>query len=138
MDKREKVKEKLLKYFKENEEVFNMFIEELDSLDGCLNDDRFFEMEELPDFVDRNSRDGITQLLMRVHFGKDLDSEDRPFNPMRKYFRFNCYGNLESTDEVDYSEYLDDEFIEEVIKNKDDLYSVQDNTEIQEILEMEE
>lgn len=138
MDKHEKVKEKLLKYFKENEEVFNEVIEELDSLDGYLYDNRFYEMEELPDFVNSNSRNGITELLMRVHFGKDLDSEDRPFNPMRDYFRFNCYGNLESTDEIDYSEYLDDEFLEAVIENKDDLYSVRENSEIQEILEMEE
>lgn len=138
MGKRGKIKEKLLKYFKENEKVFNMVIEELDSLDGHLDNNRFYKMEELPDFFSNGSRDEIVDLLMKVRFGCDLDSEDVPFNPMRDYFRFDCYGNLESTDEVDYSEYLNDDFIEAAIENKDDLYSVRENSEIQEILEMEE
>ena len=41
--------EKILEYFKNNEEIFNNCIEELDSYNGYLNDDRYYEMEMLND-----------------------------------------------------------------------------------------
>lgn len=40
----------LLAYYKENTEDFNSDIEELDSWNGCLFDDRVTPMEELDDF----------------------------------------------------------------------------------------
>ena len=48
---RETAKQKLENLFKENEELFNNTIEEIDSWDGFLGDDRYFFMEDLDDEV---------------------------------------------------------------------------------------
>ena len=130
MDRYEEIKGRLLDYFEENEDVFNDVIIELDCLDGFLDEDKFYDMEELDEYVCGSP----IEILMKAHFGKDLDSQDKPFNPDRDYFRFNAYGNLESTDYPDYSSHLDNDFIEEVIDKKDELYTVEDNEELQEIL----
>lgn len=39
--------EKIKAYFEENEEIFNACIEELDSYNGYLGDDRYYPMDEL-------------------------------------------------------------------------------------------
>jgi hypothetical protein len=43
------------------------------------------------------------------------------FNPNRDYFRYNGYGNLVSTDYKDYSDRLDDYFLDELIDNANHL-----------------
>ena len=35
----------IIQYFKENEDVFNDCMEELDSYNGYLSDDRYYDME---------------------------------------------------------------------------------------------
>ena len=42
---RERIIEKIVEYFKENESVFNDCIEELDSYNGYLGDDRYYSMD---------------------------------------------------------------------------------------------
>lgn len=113
----------LLAYYKENTEDFNSDIEELDSWNGCLVDDRVTPMEELDDFYQ-----GVepSEILRRAFFGYDepyAKSEARSsFNPNRDYFYINGYGNLVSTDERDYSDYLVDEyFVQDIIDNEPNL-----------------
>ena len=111
--------EELFNYYKENEEDFNHDIEELDSWNGYLGDERIEDMEFLDDFYQGTEP---TEILRRAFFGYDdtyAKSEQRaPFNPNRDYFYFNAYGNLVSTDERDYSSFLDEYFVKEIIDNE--------------------
>lgn len=109
----------LLNYYKENEEDFNHDIEELDSWSGCLGDDRIEPMYMLDELYQNTE---ITEILRRAFFGYDdayAKSEQRAtFNPNREYFYFNVYGNLVSTDELDYSCYLDVDYVQDIIDNE--------------------
>lgn len=100
---------KLMDYFKENEDAFIEAIEELDSYNGYLGDDRYYDMEFLNEFYCETEP---LDILYRAFYGYDEDTstEDHhtEFNPNRKYFRYNGYGNLVSADYKDYSGRLDD------------------------------
>lgn len=122
------LKEKLLKLFEENEELFNSTIEELDSWNGYLGDDRYYDMEYLNEFY--NSTEPL-ELLQRVYFGRDDDNWTTDnngnkiygeFNPNRDYFCYNGYGNLVSSDYKDYSYKLDEWFIDSLLENYHHLY----------------
>ena len=134
----DEAKDMILEYFEENEEDFNDVIEDLDSWNGYLGDDRYHYMEELDDLFSGQS---VTYILDRAYYGRDDDAwttnsqgdrEYGEFCPNRTYFYFNGYGNLVSSDYKDYSSHLDMYFIEEVIKRADDL-SLPD--EVKEIIE---
>lgn len=114
---------KLMDYFKENEDAFIEAIEELDSYNGYLGDDRYYDMVFLNEFYyDADPLD----ILYRVFYGYDEDTstEERhtEFNPNREYFRYNGYGNLVSADYKDYSDRLDDWFIKSLKENYGHLY----------------
>lgn len=127
----------IINYFKENENLFNECIEELDSYNGYLGDDRYYYMEDLGDYY--NGVDPI-ELLNRAYFGYDAESwyindhgekEYRnSFNPNRNYFSYNGYGNLVSSDYKDYTAYLDHYFIEALEANRSNLYCIDDNEEL--------
>lgn len=128
--------EKIITFFEENEDIFNDCIEELDSYNGYLNDDRYYEMEMLNDFY--NGTEPL-ELLRRVYFGHDDDThhtdeyerrEYGEFNPNRDYFRFNGYGNLVSTDYKDYSANLDDYCIETMNENRSEIYTIEEHEEL--------
>ena len=124
---REEVIEELINYFESNEEDFNNTIEGLDSYDGYLGDDRYYEMEMINEFYADTEP---LELMNRIFYGHDEDNtwtDERgekhyaEFNPNREYFTFNGYGNLVSSDYKDYSAHLDEWFIERVIERADDL-----------------
>ena len=130
--------EKVQNYFEENEDDFISVIEDLDSYNGYLGDDRYYCMDELadfylPGFVSDNLRhvhevrETFDNLLNRIYYGHDADNwhtdshgekEYGAFNPNRDYFTYNGYGNLVSTDYKDYSSYLSKSFVEEVYDNQ--------------------
>lgn len=121
---RETAKQKLTDLFKENEDLFNEAIESLDSWNGFLGDDRYYYMEDLDEIY----RDvDPSELLARAFYGYDEMYTDKDgnytesFNPNRDYFRYNGYGNLVSTDYKDYSDRLDDYFLDELIDNANHL-----------------
>lgn len=110
--------EKIIKYFEENESIFNQCVEELDGYNGWLGDNRYYEMEYLNEFYQ-----GVEpiEILWRAYYGRDEDSwttdssgnkQYGEFNPNREYFTYNGYGNLISTDYKDYSAHLDRYIIE--------------------------
>lgn len=122
------MKEKLMELFENNEELFNQTIEELDSYNGYLGDDRYYSMDMLADFYD--GVDPI-DLLQRAYFGYDSEcwhtdshgcKEYGAFNPNRDYFKYNGYGNLVSCNYKDYSCFLDEYFVEAIIENQNHLY----------------
>ena len=120
--------DKIISYFQENDDVFTETIEELDSWNGYLGDDRYYPMEEMNDLFCGQS---VEWILCRAFFGYDADSwttnrdgtkEYGPFNPCRDYFSFNGYGNFVSSDWRDYSDKLDDWFIDQLLEYRSHLY----------------
>ena len=114
----ELVKE-LMNYYRENMEDFNSDIEELDDWTGCLYDDKIYPMGQLNEILLNDEPD---EILKRAFYGYDEPYKNgdpsRPFNPNRNYFYFNGYGNLVSIDEKDYSSYLEEFYIQDIIDNK--------------------
>ena len=121
---REQTIEKIIAYFEENDDTFNACIEELDSYNGYLGDDRYYEMELLDEFYA-----GVkpSELLPRIYYGRDDDTWHTDgsgnkiygeFNPNRDYFYYNGYGNLVSSDYKDYSAHLDTYAIESMLENR--------------------
>ncbi len=114
--------ETLLNYYQEHNKDFNHDIEELDSWNGCLGDDRIIPMEELNEIYQGKE---ATEILERAYFGHDADNWHiengkevyGEFNPNRDYFYFNGYGNMVSTDECDYSDFINENFVEDIIDN---------------------
>jgi hypothetical protein len=120
--------DKIISYFQENDDVFTETIEELDSWNGYLGDDRYYPMEEMNDLFCGQS---VEWILCRAFFGYDEENwtinasgekEYGPFNPCRDYFSFNGYGNFVSADYKDYSAYLDDWFIDQLLEHRNHLY----------------
>lgn len=128
--------EKIIKYFEENEELFNRCMEELDSYNGYLGDSRYYEMEYLNEFY---SNTEPIELLQRAYYGRDDDTYTTDssgnktygeFNPNRDYFYYNGYGNLVSSDYKDYTGYLDSYAIEAMSENRYYIDSIEDDDEL--------
>jgi hypothetical protein len=123
----------IIQYFKENEDIFNDCMEELDNYNGYLGDDRYYSMEELNDLY---SGQEPQEILFRAFYGFDADSWHtdnsgnkiyEAFNPNRDYFYLNGYGNLVSSNYKDYSDKLDEYAIEEMSENRDDIESIEND-----------
>lgn len=137
--------EKIIAYFEKNEEIYNQCIEELDSYNGYLGDDHYYEMEMLNDFY---SGTDPLEILNRAYFGHDDDTWTADaygnksygeFNPNRDYFYFDGYGNLVSSDYKDYSAHLDEYVIEAMQENRSDIYGIDENEELADLFdELEE
>lgn len=133
--------QKLLDYFKDNEYDFNDCLEELDNEIGYINeDDRFYPMDELEFMIDASD---LMSVLDMCCFGDDLDSWHYEgstkvygsFNPNRDYFSFNGYGNLCSSNWKDYSDYITEETILEMLENRDDISSIDNNEDLSELFD---
>lgn len=128
--------DKIIRYFEENEEVFNNCIEELDNWNGYLGDNRYYEMEMLQEFY--CGADPI-ELLNRAFFGHDEETWTTDaygnktygaFNPNREYFYYNGYGNLISADYKDYSDLLDAYVVDAMNDNRMHIDTIEDNEEL--------
>ena len=133
---REQTIKKIIEYFENNEDVFNACIEELDSYNGFLGDDRYYEMECLKEFY--SGTDPI-ELLQRAYFGRDDDTwhtDSRgekiygEFNPNRDYFYYNGYGNLVSSNYKDYSAHLDEWAVDDMSENRAYIDSIENDIEL--------
>jgi hypothetical protein len=140
MTNRENKIKAIISFFEDNEVIFNDCIEELDSWNGYLGDDRYYEMDELSElFCDTDP----VELLNRAFFGHDNETwttdsrgnrEYGPFNPNRSYFTFNGYGNLVSANYKDYSDHLCEYFVDSLAENVQHIYAVEDNAELSELI----
>ena len=126
----------ILDYFNENETEFDECIEELDSYNGYLGDDRYYFMEELDEIYHEVDP---TELLRRAFYGYDSETwntdshgnkEYGAFNPNREYFTFNGYGNLVSADYKDYSAYMDSYAVEEMAQHRRYIDSIEEHIEL--------
>jgi hypothetical protein len=134
-------KQLLMELFENNEELFNQTVEELDSYNGYLGDDRYYEMEMLNEFY--SGQDPI-EILQRAYFGRDDDAwttdgsgnkEYGEFNPNRDYFYFNGYGNLVSSNYKDYSAFLDEYAVEAMRDAGGWIYTIEDNEELSQLFD---
>lgn len=135
----------IIKLFTENEELFTNCIEELDSYNGYLGDDRYYSMDEINEFY---SNTDVTDLMQRIFFGYSEDEtytdehgqiKHCQFNPNQDYFTYNGYGNLVSAWDKDYYGFLDEWFIEDLIKHRQWVYNIEDDARLVELLdELEE
>ena len=132
----EEITANIIEYFKSNEEIFNDCMEELDSYNGYLNDNRYCLMEKLDDFY-RDS--DPLEILYRAYYGRDDDTWTTDntgnktygeFNPNREYFYYNGYGNLVSSNYKDYSAYLDHYAIEAMSENRSYIDSIDNDEEL--------
>lgn len=128
--------EKIIAYFNDKEDLFDSCIEELDSYNGYLNDNRYYSMDELNKFYTDTEP---MELLNRVFYGHDDDtyttdnSGNRTygeFNPNREYFYYNGYGNLVSSNYKDYSAYLDEYAIQAMSENRYYIDSIDDDADL--------
>ena len=126
----------IIEYFKGNEDVFNDCMEQLDSYNGYLGDDRYYEMYELDEFYGECKP---SELLMRFFYGYDEDTSSEnnhtEFNPNREYFRYNGYGNLVSANYKDYSAHLDHWAIENMEENRTEVDAIDENSELSELFD---
>ena len=125
--------EKLLQYFCDHDDEFVECIESLDSYNGILGDRRCYPMDELDELFDGMKP---TDFANRMFYGYDDEHDSNSqFCPNRAYFYLNGYGNLVSTDEHDYSDFLDEYFCEQVVKYAADIELTEG---VQDILDGEE
>lgn len=132
----EEITADIIEYFENNEDIFNDCMEELDSYNGYLTDDRYFSMDELDELYNGTEP---SELLRRAFFGYDEETytTDRDgnktygaFNPNREYFRYNGYGNLVSADYKDYTEQLDEYAVESMNENRCYIDSIDNDEEL--------
>ena len=113
-------------FFDTNDEAFIETIEDLDGYNGCLGDDRIDPMEYINELYTSDPLEALT----RAFYGYDGDSEytdddgtthREAFNPNKKFFYYSGYGNLVSTDYKDYSDKLDEDFIQALYDHMNDI-----------------
>lgn len=132
----EEITADIIEFFKNNDDIFTECIEELDSYNGYLGDDRYYSMYELDEFY--NSVEP-SEILRRAYYGHDAETyttdasgnkEYGEFNPNRDYFTYNGYGNLVSADYKDYSDKLDRYAVEEMSENRHYIDSIESDGDL--------
>lgn len=134
--KREAAIAAIIEYFNNNGDVFNECMEQLDSYNGYLGDDRYYSMDDLDELY---SGTEASEILRRAFYGYDEETwttdrsgnrEYGAFNPNRDYFRFNGYGNLVSADYKDYTGQLDHYAVESLSENRDEVEAIDEDNEL--------
>lgn len=136
----------IIKYLKENTDIANQAVEELNDCTGFLYENELYPMDELPDMM--NGVD-ILELLRMTYFGRDDESwhlnkhgekvYESSFNPMRDYFYFDGYGNLVSCNSFDYRDYIDIDVVREMTDNREYIDAIKNDAELSEMFdELEE
>lgn len=132
----EEVTADIIEFFENNEDIYSEAIEELDSYNGYLNDDRYYSMDELDELYTGTEP---SEILRRAYYGYDAETyntdgsgnrEYGQFNPNREYFTYNGYGNLVSADYKDYSGHLDKYAIEAMRENRRYIDSIEQSDEL--------
>ena len=84
------------------------------------------------------------EILNRAYFGYDYDTwytdsagnkAYGAFNPNREYFSYNGYGDLISTDYIDYSDKIDEFTIESMLENINYIDTINNIEELKNLFE---
>lgn len=131
---------RIQEYFKENEDVFNDCIEELDAWNGYLDDNLYYDMDELDEIYS-----GVepSEILRRAFYGHDESyttdgygqKHYEAFNPNRDYFKFNGYGNLVSSDYKDYTDHIDTYTIEQMAENREEISTIDETEDLADLFD---
>lgn len=125
---KEEIISDILDYLRDNVSDFRELVEELDLWNGCLGNDRWFNMDELNEIYAETEP---IKILQRAYFGRDNDSWTtnrrgekvyNSFNPNRDCFTFDGYGNLVSSDYPDYDGYLTATTVLDAFDVRDKIY----------------
>ena len=133
-------KKEIVEFFKNNNDLFCDCVEELNDCDEFLYEDRYYGMEFLNEFF--AGKEPI-EIIDRAFYGYDDSFTTnkkgeyiyKEFNPRRKYFKFNRYGNLVSSNRKDYAWRLNNDLIEEFKENREWIYSIDNNPELKEMFD---
>lgn len=132
----EEITADIVRYFEENDDVFTDCIEELDSYNGYLGDDRYYSMDELDEFYNGTEP---SEILRRAFYGYDAETyttdgsgnkKHGAFNPNRDYFTYNGYGNLVSANYKDYSGHLDKWAVEAMSENRAHIDTIESDDDL--------
>lgn len=124
----EEVTADIIAFFKDNEDIFNEAIEDLDAYNGYLEDNRYYTMDELDELYTGTEP---SEILRLAFYGHDAEvCGYGQFNPNRAYFTYNGYGNLVSADYKDYTDYLDEYAIEAINENRRYIDSIEQSDEL--------
>ena len=93
-----------VQYLKDDENLHTEALESLDSWNGYLNDDRWYNMSEFDDLMYGCSPREVAEKIT-----SDFDIND-------EYFHFTIYG-LESSNYIDYSDYDEADTLDNLIAN---------------------
>lgn len=108
--KKSEIYEEILGYMCTNNDEGNAVVEELDSWNGYLGDDRIYSVDLIDDVLYNKKPSEILDMV-----GEWNSSDD--------YFFFSPAGYLVSTSYIDYSLYFDEYLIEEVVNDWHNLYT---------------
>lgn len=137
----EKITDEIIAYFQEHEDIYNEATEELDAYNGYIGDDRYYNMDDLDEMYNGTEP---SEVLARAFYGYDEETwatdasgnrEYGQFNPGRKYFRYNGYGNLVSADYKDYTGLLDHYIIESMLENRRYIDAIDNDSELSELFD---
>ena len=95
-DSKRNLIEEIIDHLKEDDVLANRIVEQLDDYNGWLNEERWYPMEHLGEFLD--GTDPVDAILM-VQNGQ--------FNIHNDVFRQNVYGNLISANFYHYHDSID-------------------------------
>ena len=134
---RQQIIDDIIDFFSANDDALIDCIEDLDTYNGYLGDDRYYDMEMLDEFY---AGEDPTEILQRAFHGYDMNyfnenDERSAFNPNRDYFRYNGYGNLVSCDYKDYSDHNDVYFAVALIENRNNVESIDNYNDLAELLD---
>lgn len=134
---RQQIIDDIIDFFSANDDALIDCIEDLDTYNGYLGDDRYYDMEMLDEFY---AGADPTEILQRAFYGYDMNyfnenDERSAFNPNRDYFRYNGYGNLVSCDYKDYSDHNDVYFAVALIENRNNVESIDNYNDLAELLD---
>lgn len=115
--------EAILNYFEENPDAFADCMEDMDSWNGYLGDDRYYGMDEFDELNDNRSP---LELISSINFSN--------FNPNDNYFRFDIYG-IESDDERDYSDYLSPSTVRDMLDIRSHLWAIDNDADLCELFD---
>lgn len=104
MKKKEKLMEQIIELLEDNNDVFADAIEELDGVTGCLGSRRWRDMDEFNEEFSYSEPLEIADMVLSAY----------NFSTNDYYFRVDC-GELESSDDRDYSDDFDVEEVAETL-----------------------
>lgn len=118
---------RILNHFSENQDDFMRCLEDLNNYNGYLGDDEWIPMEEFDSFI---SHFEPMEIASCVYYGN--------FSPRDRYWRFDVYGNLESSFFIDYDDYFNRAVIEDMIGYRDYIDYLDTNEKLHELFYEEE